>query len=109
MGNTHQGNDGNEHVHARHFFHDDKNENEIKEEMLTFADLKSEYYRILANTVSVVLVVVFAMWLIGYQMLKFLNFWRCPDGLWSFQHGCLALDDLNDFLHGPHGVCQEMQ
>jgi len=107
--NTHQGNDGNEHVHARHFFHDDKNENEIKEEMLTFADLKSEYYRILANTVSVVLVVVFAMWLIGYQMLKFLNFWRCPDGLWSFQHGCLALDDLNDFLHGPHGVCQEMQ
>jgi hypothetical protein len=85
-----------EDMHARHCF---KDKNGIdQEEVLTFADLKFEYYRILAATVFMVLVTAFAMWLIGYQMLKFLNFWICPDNIWSWQNGCLEVDKMQDFL-----------
>jgi len=54
---------------ARHFFKDGDDD---KEEDLTFADLNIEYYRIFATTVCIVLVTAFAMYLIGYEILKFL-------------------------------------
>jgi len=81
---------------ARHFFKigDDNHE----EEPLTYADLNRHYYRILRPTVFVVLVTLFAMWLIGYQMLKFMNFFICPDHVWSWNTGCLAKDDLMEYM-----------
>merc|ERR1712008_448671 len=85
-----------EDMHARHFF-EDKNEI-VQEEMLTFADLRFEYYRIFATTVCMVLLTAFAMWLIGYQILKFFNFWLCPHHIWSWKNGCLELDKMQDFL-----------
>jgi len=85
-----------EEMHARHFYKDDDGEDQ--EEILTSEDLQFEYRRVLFTTVSIVLVMVFAMWLIGYQMLKFLNFWRCPNHVWSWENGCLALDAMDAYL-----------
>jgi len=90
-------NDGKEDLHARHFFKRGQ-DHDVEEEDLTFTDLSYEYYRIVVTAVFVVLVTVFAIWLIGYQMLKFLNFWTCPHHVWSFKNGCLSVKDMNDYL-----------
>jgi len=83
-------------MRARHFFKGDDGCDQ--EETLTGQDLQFEYRRVFCTTVGIVLVMVFCMWLIGYQMLKFLNFWRCPDHVWSWENGCLALDEMNEYL-----------
>jgi len=96
-------NDGKEDMLARHFYKDQHGKDQ--EETITFADLNYEYYRILATTVGVVLVTAFSMYLIAYEMLKFANFWRCPDGIWQWSSGCLKNSQLKNYLHGPNGVC----
>merc|ERR1712062_752838 len=89
-------NNGKEDLHARHFFKEKKGN--IEEESLTLADLKWEYQRISFIAVFILLVTVFAMWLIGYQILKFVNFFRCPSHLWSWKYSCLPGDELMKYL-----------
>jgi len=83
-------------VYASHFF---KKEETVKEETLTIRDLRKEYWRIWCNTITLVLVAAFALWLIGYEILKFINFWRCPEGLWQWHSGCLKADHLYAFVN----------
>jgi len=92
---------GNDYKHkqgmeARHFFKDEDGHDQ--EELLTCGDLERRYRNLVYTVVSMVLVTAFAIWLIGYHMLKFLNFWRCPNHLWSFTGGCLQSTELHDYL-----------
>jgi len=83
-------------AYASHFY---LKRGKPKEETLTIADLNFQYTRIGCNTISLVLVAAFAMFLIGYEALKFFFFWYCPDHLWQLANGCLAKEDLTDFVN----------
>lgn len=90
---------------AHHFFKDGDID---KEEELTFADLNREYLRILVPTVFVLLATAFAMWLIGYEILKFLGVFICADGLWTWT-GCLKKEgtegSLMEFVANNPEIC----
>jgi len=86
-------------VYASHFFSKGGPNEEPKEEKLTMGDLRSEYRRIRRNTIALVLVAAFAMWLVGYEILKFCFFCYCPDGLWQLAHGCLPARNLTSFVN----------
>jgi len=80
---------------GRHFF---KDGNEDKEELITFADLKIEYIRIWVTTLGMVLSTGFAIWLIGYELMKFIGACFCLDShIWTWFE-CLPKESLTNFF-----------
>lgn len=85
-------------VYASHFFLDTGNQKEPQEETLTIADLRSGYMRIRCNTITLVLVAAYAMWVIGYDLLKFFSFGHVLTVVGSVHMVFLSADELTRFV-----------